>query len=59
MNYARMHQLAGHTGNMDMYSNYGMGFYSKQPTMNMQGGNFFIPGMMQMGGQRPNMEVQY
>lgn len=59
MNPARMHQMAGHTGNNDMYSNYGMGFYQRPPNMNIQGQNFFVPGMMNINQGRPNMEVSY
>ena len=53
----RMNQMAAHTGNTDMYANYGTGFYQRQPGMNLQGNNFFVPGMMNMGGGgvRPNL----
>lgn len=57
MNPAKLHQMAAHTGNMDMYANYGAGFYQRQ--QNFQGTNFFIPGMMNMGGARPNLEATY
>ena len=57
MNPMRMNQMAAHTGNTDMYANYGTGFYQRQPGMNLQGNNFFVPGMMNMGGGgvRPNL----
>lgn len=56
VNPMRFNQMAGHTGNMQMYSNYATGFYQNQPGFNLQGNNFFIPGMMNMGGgMRPNI----
>ena len=55
MNASRLHQMAAHTGNTDMYANYGMGFYQRPPNMNIQGQNFFVPGMMNMGQNRQPM----
>lgn len=54
-----MHHMLAQNVNMNMYSNYGAGFYQGQQGMNFQGNNFFIPGMMNMGGVRPNMEATY
>lgn len=37
--------MGPHSENMDMYANYGMSFYQRAPNMNLQGMNFFVPGM--------------
>ena len=36
--------MAPNNMNMNMY---GMGFHQRQQNVNMQGQNFFVPGMMQ------------
>lgn len=50
---ARLQQMGAHTGNVDMYSNYGMGFYQRPPNMNLQGQRFFVPGMLNQN--KPNL----
>jgi hypothetical protein len=51
--------MGGHTGNVDMYANYGMGFYQRPPNMNIQGQNFFVPGMINQNPNRMNFEANY
>lgn len=39
---------------MGMYANYGAGFFQRAPNMNIQGQNFFIPGMINMNMNQNN-----
>ena len=45
----RFQQMSGNTGNPAMYGNYANGMFQRPINMQMQGQNFFIPGMMNMG----------
>ena len=50
----RMYANMGMVGNMNMganMNNYGMGFHQRAPNVNLQGQNFFVPGMMPNFGQ--------
>lgn len=58
MNNFRMQQMAMHTGNVELLTNYGTSFYPRPPNMNLQGQNFYIPGLRQ-NEMRPNFEVNY
>ena len=46
--------MAPNNMNMNMY---GMGFHQRQQNVNMQGQNFFVPGMMQNFGSNRQAEV--
>ena len=54
---ARFQQMAGNTGNANMYGNYAGGMFQRQVNMQMQGQNFFIPGMINEG--RQPLEASY
>lgn len=49
------------SANMGMYGNYGAGFFQRPPNMNIQGQNFFVPGMMNMNqnNSRIGLEANY
>lgn len=50
-----LERMGGHTANVDMYANYGMGFYQRPPNMNIQGQNFFVPGMINQNPTHMNL----
>jgi hypothetical protein len=51
-------QMGPHSGNIDMYANYGMSFFQRQPNMNLQGMNAFVPGYNTNQNRIP-MEATY
>lgn len=51
-------QMGPHSGNIDMYANYGISFYQRQPNMNLQGMNAFVPGYNPNQNRIP-MEATY
>ena len=58
---ARLQQMGGHPGNanMNMYGNYANGLFQRPVNMNIQGQNFFVPGMNMGNEGRQPLEAMY